>query len=170
MALVTTLMTGPLMRVIDPIGSFGSPPGEELAAAPRLVVGETAPPARAILVAPQSDAALDHLLALSAPLARREPPRKLIITRLIPPPRGSTVRGGLQTGAHLVQEAFDRVQRARLGLLDRGIAARAVALPSAKPGGDLVNLSQEPGVDLALLDGRRPLLGDVSRAKMSARC
>ena len=35
MALVTTLMAGPVLRLIDPQNRFGSPPEEELAAARR---------------------------------------------------------------------------------------------------------------------------------------
>jgi Kef-type K+ transport system membrane component KefB len=160
MALVTTLMTGPLLRLIDPRNSFGEPPEEELAAAKRLTVGEAPAPARSILVAPQSDGALEPLLALATPLARSQPPRELIIARLIRPPLGTSVRGGLQTEAHLVQQATDQVQRARLELLDAGIASRAVALTSGNPGRDLARLSRSSEVDLVLLDGRRPLLGD----------
>jgi hypothetical protein len=153
-------MTGPLLRLIDPRNSFGEPPEEELAAAKRLTVGEAPAPARSILVAPQSDGALEPLLALATPLARSQPPRELIIARLIRPPLGTSVRGGLQTEAHLVQQATDQVQRARLELLDAGIASRAVALTSGNPGRDLARLSRSSEVDLVLLDGRRPLLGD----------
>ncbi len=160
MALVTTLMTGPLMRVIDPKNRFGEPPEEELAAATRLTIGDTAAPSHSILVAPQTDASLGPLLAIAAPLARWEPPRELILLRLVPPPRGSAVRGGLQTEEFEVHEASDHIQRARLGLLDEGIATRAVAFPSSHPGSDLVRLSRGDEVDLVLLDGRRPLLGD----------
>ncbi|MFZ0043496.1 MAG: cation:proton antiporter [Solirubrobacteraceae bacterium] len=160
MAIVTTLMTGPLMKLIDPKNRFGTPPEEELAAAPRLEVEDVAPPSKAILVAPQSDAALVPLLSLAAPLARSEPPRELILARLVPPPRGSTVRGGLQTEAHQVQEASDEVQRARLTLLDEGLSSRAVAFASADPGQDLARMSASDEIDLVLLDGRRPLLGD----------
>jgi Kef-type K+ transport system membrane component KefB len=160
MALVTTFMTGPLLRVIDPRNSFGEPPEDELAAAKRLTVDEAPGPARSILVAPQSDGALEPLLALATPLARSQPPRELIIARLIRPPLGSSVRGGIQTEAHLVRQATDEVQRARLDLLDAGIASRAVALTSGHPGRDLARLSRSSEVDLVLLDGRRPLLGD----------
>jgi Kef-type K+ transport system membrane component KefB len=160
MALVTTFMTGPLLRLIDPRNTFGSPPEEELAEATRMSIDDGDAPTRSILVAPQSDAALEPLLALAAPLARSEPPRELIVVRLVRPPRGSAIRGGLQTEAHEVREASDRVQRARLGLLDQGIASRAVALSSANPGRDLTRLARGEEIDLVLIDGRRPLLGD----------
>ena len=160
MALVTTLMTGPLIRLIDPRNSFGTPPEAELAAATRLTAEPAAAPSHAILVAPQSEAALRPLLTLAAPLARWQPPRELILARLVAPPRGSSIRGGLQTEAHEVREASDQIQRARLGLIDQGIASRAVAMASADPGRDLARLSRSEEVDLVLLDGRRPLLGD----------
>ena len=160
MALVTTFMAGPLFKLIDPHNRFGAPPEEELAAAAGLRVEEAPQPAHAILVAPQSEAALEPLLALAEPLARWEPPRELILLRLVPPPRGSAVRGGLQTEQFEVRAASDQIQRARLDLLDQGIASRAVALGSAHPGADLVRLSRSEEIDLLLLDGRRPLLGD----------
>jgi hypothetical protein len=160
MAIVTTLMAGPILRLIDPRNSFGSPPEEELAAAQRLTIEAAPVPTRSILVAPQSDAALEPLLAIASPLARWHPPHELVVVRMVRPPRGSAIRGGLQTEAQLVERASDQVERARLDLLDQGIASRAVAMASAHPGNDLARLSQTEDVDLVLLDGRRPLLGD----------
>jgi K+:H+ antiporter len=161
MALITTLMTGPLLRLIDPHNRFGSPPEEELAEATGVSVADsTAAPTRSILVAPQSDAAVEPLLALAAPLAQSEPPREVVLVRLVRPPRGSAIRGGLQSEAHEVRAASDLVQRARLGLLNQGIATRAAALTAANPGADLTRLAQGEEIDLVLLDGRRPLLGD----------
>jgi hypothetical protein len=125
-----------------------------------MVAEEVAAPTRSILVAPQSEASLEPLLALATPLARSEPPRELVLVRLVRPPRGSAIRGGLRTEAHEVREASDQVQRARLGLLDQGVATRAAALTSAHPGADLARLARDDEVDLVLLDGRRPLLGD----------
>ena len=69
MALVTTLMTGPLLRLIDPKNRFGEPPEAELAAATRLTIADTAAPSHSILIAPQTEAALEPLLAIAAPLA-----------------------------------------------------------------------------------------------------
>jgi nucleotide-binding universal stress UspA family protein len=100
------------------------------------------------------------LLALAAPLARSEPPRELVLLGLVRPPRGSAVRGGLRTEERQVQETSAQLERARLGLLDQQIATRAVALTSANPGRDLTRLAGRDEVDLVLLDGRRPLLGD----------
>ncbi len=169
MALVTTLMTGPLMRLIDPRNRFGEAPEEELAAATRLTVEEAPAPTKSILVAPQTDAALEPLLSLALPLAYSEPPRELILLRLVPPPRGTAIRGGLQTEEYEVRESSDLLERTRLDLLDRGVTSRAVAITSAQPGRDLTRLAQQPEIDLVLLDGRRPLLGDgVPRGDVGA--
>ena len=77
------------------------------------------------------------------------------------PTRGASARGALQTEDKLLREASDEVTIARLDLVDRGIAARGIAFSSADPGKDLVELAESEEVDLLLLDGRRPLLGDA---------
>jgi K+:H+ antiporter len=177
MALLTTFMAGPLIRLLDPDNVYGEEPEVQLAASvlpaavQRRVAGE-----HSILVAPQSAAALDQLLALAEPLARSQPRRELILARLVRPPRGAGVRGGLQTEARLVSEASDQLQRRRSELLDAGLQTRAVALTSADPGRDLTRLCRGEEVDLVLLDGRRPLLGDgvpreeVGKVLNDARC
>ena len=52
-------------------------------------------PERSILVAARENVALPTLLELAEPLARSEPPHELILARLVEPPRGAGVRGGL---------------------------------------------------------------------------
>jgi hypothetical protein len=163
MALFTTFLTGPLLKLLDPTNRFGAPVEDELVEArqrssaefPELPV-----PERSILVAPQSDAAVSQLVSLAEPLARSEPPRELIIARLVRPPRSADVRGGLQTENKLLRDATDNVTIARLELAQKGIAARSVAFSSANPGADLAQLAKKEEVDLLLLDGRRPLLGE----------
>ena len=85
MALVTTFMAGPLIRLLDPHNAYGEEPEEELAASARRAspCQRAAERGHSILVAPQSAAALDQLLALAEPLARSEPRRELILARLV---------------------------------------------------------------------------------------
>jgi Kef-type K+ transport system membrane component KefB len=153
MALVTTFMAGPALRLLDPRREFSAPPEEELqeaeAAGPR--------PERAVLVAPQDERNLDALVALGEPLARSEPPRELILARLLAPSRAAT--GGFRTTERDVAEATRELTRRREELSGRGVVARAVAFTSATAGEDLVRLAGEHNVDLVLLDGRRPLVG-----------
>jgi hypothetical protein len=163
MALFTTFLTGPLLKLLDPQNRFGAPVEEELEEARRMSSAEFPElpvPERSILVAPQSDAALPQLIGLAEPLARSEPPREVIIARLVQPPRGAEVRGGLQTENKLLRDATNHVTFARLELIQKGVAARAVAFSSANPGADLSRLAKSEQVDLLLLDGRRPLLGE----------
>ncbi len=172
MALVTTLMAGPLLALLDPRNEYGGSPEEEVDEArieseaefPALVV-----PERSIVVAPQTDSAIEQLLALARPLARSEPPRELILARLVRPPRGASVRGGLQTESRLLSRTSAEVTAARNALIADGIAARSVAFVSVHPGDDLSRLARRENVDLLLLDGRRPLLGDaVPRGEIGA--
>jgi nucleotide-binding universal stress UspA family protein len=162
MALVTTFMAGPLLRLLDPRNELGAPVEEELEEARELSIAEfpqVAIPEQSILVAPQTSSSLDQLLSLAEPLARSEPPRELIVARLVRPPRGAAVRGGLQTENRLLGEASAEVSAVREDLISKGIAARGVAFVSADTGADLARLAKGEEVALVLLDGRRPLLG-----------
>jgi len=161
MALVTTLLAGPLLRLFDPGRRYTEPVAEELERSRRESVTDSPLliPERSIIVAPQSDAAISSLVAIAEPLARSQPPRELILARLNRPPPGASVRGGLQTESRALAEAFDAIRQRRAELLDQGVAARALAFTSADPAADLVELAKPESVDLLLLDGRRPLLG-----------
>jgi Kef-type K+ transport system membrane component KefB len=181
MAIVTTLMAGPLLKLIDPHNEYGESIEDELETArrqsaelqPGLVV-----PERAILVAPQTDAALDQLVALGEPLARSEPPRELIVARLVRPPRGARagVRGGLQDENLLLERASRAVEEERARLAQDGVAARGVALTSNNLGSDLVHIVEREPVDLVITEGSRPLigegvpLGDVRKLLTEASC
>src|SRR5204863_7495758 len=75
------------------------------------------------------------------------------------PPSGVTTF--LSVERRRVREANREIDRRRVQLASGGIAARAVAFSTARPGSDLVRLASEDYVDLALLDGRRSLIGDA---------
>jgi Kef-type K+ transport system membrane component KefB len=179
MALVTTFMAGPLLSLIDAKNEYGAPLEDELAEARRVSsveFPELPVPDKSILLAPQTSAALDQLRELAEPLAGSEPPRELIVARLVRPPRRAGVSGGLQAENKLLADATSEVTFARLDLMDKGIAARGVAFTSSDPGADLVRLSKSEEVDLLLMDGRRPLLGegvprgDVGTVLREAEC
>jgi Kef-type K+ transport system membrane component KefB len=163
MALVTTFMTGPLLKWLDPRNELGAPLTDELEEARResLADSPVAIPDQSILVAPQSDTALAQLLTLAEPLASSTPPRELILARLVRPGSSSAVRGGLQTQDRRLDRACEEMGAARAGLLERAVAARAVAFTSVDPGRDLAKLAGSQEVDLLLIDGRRPLRGEA---------
>jgi len=162
-SLITTFMAGPLVILLDPHNELGAPVEEELtesrerslAAFPALSLPESS-----ILVAAQGDAALSTLCELAEPLARSLPHRELILARLVRPPRGAGVRGGLQSENALVRHAGEEVARAQRELVADGIPARAVAFSSAHPGRDLARLAEAEEIDLLLVDGQRPLVGE----------
>ena len=162
MALVTTFMAGPVLNRLDPRNEFGEPVEAELdrARAETAAITPMPIPEQSILVAPQTEAALAQLLAVAVPLATSEPPRELIVARLIEPPRGAAVRGGLQTESFILADASRELERVRGGLLERGVPARAVAFTSTDAGRDLAKLADREDVDLVLIDGRRPLRGE----------
>jgi Kef-type K+ transport system membrane component KefB len=163
MALVTTFMAGPLLRLLDPKNELGAPLEEEFEEARRQSQAEfpaVLPPEEAIVLAPQTDAAVAQMRSLAEPLARSEPPRELILAQVVRPPRGAEMRGGLQTENKLLTEASRKVDVARRELIEGGIAARAIAFSSVDPGADLSRLATSEEVALVLIDGRRPLLGD----------
>ncbi len=162
MALVTTLMAGPMLKLLDPENKYGAPVEEELEVAREMSMAEfptLALPEESILLAPQTESAMEQLRGLAEPLARSEPPRELIVARLVRPPRAAAARGGLQTEDKLLAEATDEVQEVRGELIEAGLTARAVAFISPDPGEDLSRLAGADGVALMLADGRRPLLG-----------
>jgi len=158
MALVTTFMAGPALRLIDPRRELSAPPEEELRQAPRATGLPAAVPERSILVAPQDEKNLDALLALALPLAQSIPPRELILASVVIPSRFVT---GALYDQRDVSEANARLNKRRKELIAQGVAARAVAFASASPGDDYVRLASEEEVDLILIDGSRPLLGEA---------
>jgi Kef-type K+ transport system membrane component KefB len=163
MALVTTLMAGPLLKLLDPRNEYGAHVEDEFADAAKEAAAEhpdLAVPERSILVAPQTDAALPQLMALAEPLARSEPRHELIVARLVQPPRGAGVRGGLQTENLQLERASQAINDIRARLAAEGVAARGVALTSSSVGDDLVHIVDREPVDLVLIEGRRRLVGE----------
>ncbi|MEZ5098914.1 MAG: cation:proton antiporter [Thermoleophilia bacterium] len=159
MALATTFMAAPTLRLIDPKGVLSEPPEEELRRAERVEAEQldAEVPEHAILVAPQDLRNLDRLVALAEPLARSQPPRELVLAGLVSPRRITT---GLATDDRDLREANDELERRRAALLAARFAVRTVAFTSADVGADLTRLATEQEVDLVLVDGRRPLLGE----------
>jgi Kef-type K+ transport system membrane component KefB len=179
MALVTTLIAGPLLRLLDPKNELGVPIEEELEVARQLSMAQFPDlqlPEEAVLVAPQSDGAMPQLISLAEPLARSEPPRELIIAQLLRPTRGAAARGGLQTERRLLEETTNHLNDVRFELMERGVAARAVAFVSPDRGEDISKLAESEEVSLLLIDGYRPLIGggvprgDVGTVLREAPC
>ena len=165
MAIVTTLMAGPLLKLLDPRNEYGSNVEDQFAEARRSSRAEyptLSVPERSILVAPQTDAAIDQLLTLAEPLALSQPPHELVIARPIRPSRGvgAGVRGGLQTENLHLQRAQRAINESRDRLAAEGVAARGVAFTSSDVGTDLAHVIETEPVDLVIIEGRRRLIGE----------
>jgi Kef-type K+ transport system membrane component KefB len=159
MALVTTFMAGPALRLLDPHGKLSAPPEEELQTALREVApGDSLLETRhSIVVAPQDPRNMDALLSIAEPLAGSQPRRDLILARLIVPQRSAT---GLAAEDREIRRATEDLQDRRDALAGRGVTVRVIAFTTPDAGEDLVRLARDERVDTLLLDGRRPLLGD----------
>jgi Kef-type K+ transport system membrane component KefB len=150
MALVTTFMAAPLLKLFDPRQELSEP------------VEESLPPAEAepvIVVAPLEERNADELLALAEPLARSDPPRRLLLVRLLPPPRVTAAWASQDRELERENRELDRLVA---GLTGRGVAASSVALTSADRGRDLARIARERDAELVLVDGRRPLVGGAA--------
>ena len=122
--------------------------------------------------APQTDATVEQLISLAAPLTRSEPTRELIMARLVEPTRGvgAGVRAGLQTENLQLERTSRVINDARARLASEGVVARGVALTSNNPGDDLVHIVEREPVDLVLAEGRRPLIGEGCARLPKAGC
>jgi Kef-type K+ transport system membrane component KefB len=159
MALVTTFMAGPALRLLDPHGRLSAPAEEELQAALREVApGDSLVESRhSILVAPQDPRNMESLLSIAGPLASSQPPRDLILARLVVPQRSATVLGA---DDRELRAATEDLQRRRETLTEVGLSTRVIAFTTPDAGEDLVRLGRDERIDIILVDGRRPLLGD----------
>ncbi len=166
MALVTTFMAGPALRLLDPRGELGTSPEEELRAALLQVAPEPAERPHSIVVAPQDGKNLDALLAIAEPLSQSKPPRELLLVRLLVP---QLVATGLAADDRELRQASEDLNLRRELLRERGLDVQAVAFTTPDPGEDLVRIAADDRIDLLLIDGRRPLLGSgVPRGEVGA--
>jgi DNA-binding SARP family transcriptional activator len=129
--------------LVDELGIDPSPALQELERSilrqdPALELERVAQAERSILVVAHGEGALEPLLGLAEPLARR-PVRHLILTQVV-------------TGQELARASELLAQR-RENLRERGVAARVAVFTSADPGRDVIRLATEQDVDLVLLAG-----------------
>jgi hypothetical protein len=135
--------------LVDELGIEPSLPLRELEQAilrqdPSLELARASAPERSLLVVPLEPAAIEALLAVAAPMARR-PAKELVLARLIDD------RTDLPSATAALHE-----QRARL--LADGIAARAAAFTSIDRGHDAARMAVEVDCDLLLVDAPGELL------------
>jgi hypothetical protein len=143
--------------LVDGLGIDPSPALQELERAilrqdPSLAIAATAQAGarqvaeRSILVAIANETHLDALLAVAEPLVR-DPPRVLILTRLV------SVAADLHSSSAWLEER-------RSALETRGVVARAASFTATAPGAELARLATELDVDLLLTDASDELLAE----------
>ena len=152
MALITTFMAGPALRLIDRRGLLSVSPEVEVARAAPVTA-----PARALLVAIQDDKNQAELIKLARALASGDDRREAILVRLIQPSRITTRYSPAQRAA---TEAAIGLREQADALIAAGVPSRSVVLMSAHLDEDLVRLASDPRVDLIVADGRRSLTRD----------
>ena len=167
MALVTTFMAGPILRLIDPREALRARRG---GASPRTPCDHGqdrgARPGQVDHGRAAGRQNVDALLELAEPLAKSAPPQEIIIAQVVIPDRFVTGVGRDLEQADNIEEELAEGQ----ALVEGGTAARVVAFNTVLPGQDYVRLASEEEVDLIMLDGRRPLLGEGVPREPSDRC
>ena len=151
MALATTFMAGPALRLLDPRHELSSPVEEEV----ELEAGDGIG-LHTIVVAAQDDRNLGALLTIAEPLARSQPPRELIVIEAL---RSETLVAGRLRDMDEVARASRRLDDQRRILARNGVTARVAAFLSSDPARDYLRMASHDPVDLILIDGRRPWLG-----------
>jgi Kef-type K+ transport system membrane component KefB len=164
MAVVTTVMTGPIVRFLQ--GRQAPLPPEAEAQAAEAQAAAPGRAVRPILVAAQDARNLDPLVSLAEPLARAGAGRPVIVAMVVPPPQ---VAAGLTAVNRDLLAATREVNQRRTALAESGVEARSLAFTSVRAGEDIVRLATEHDAELVLLDGRRSLLGDGLPAGAVAR-
>ena len=158
MALVTTFMAGPLLRLIDPSGALtAGTAADELEAEAALEAPGAARPERAIVAVALVGRHLRDVLSIAAPLAASEPRRELFAVRLLD---AEDLATGIAALNQRRAEAEAELAEAR-GSGDPANPPVTAVLTSSRPGRDLVRIAGPDRVDLLVVDGRRSLGGGV---------
>jgi Kef-type K+ transport system membrane component KefB len=170
MALVTTLMTSPLLRLFYPDRIVQ----REIAAAERAELGEE--DAFTVLVAVPDGAAWsesEELAVLARDLLGREHPARVVLARLLPRPAVPLeIASGLGTDLATITAAGDDLRRLARRLEATGATCSVVARFSADPTADLAALAASVQADVVLMSqpdeepapAEQPAKGSRSRA------
>ena len=128
----------------------------EAASGPSLARQAPAPD-RSLLIVPRTLDGIEALLRLAEPLGASQPPRELILARVV-----ETAELAAATAA---------LAERRAQLMADGLAARTAAFSSPAPADDVVRLASHESVDLLLMDaGRAPLAGEAGTILGEAPC
>jgi hypothetical protein len=149
MALVTTMMTGPLVRRVFPDRVLN----RELAAAEAAEQAALGGPASfTVLVAMPDDAAAARRCAeLGRELTGLEEPARVVLCRLLPAAAPLEIAGGMGAELAVLAESGDALRALAAELEAAGTPASVVARFSADPAADLAALAARLDADVVLL-------------------
>jgi DNA-binding SARP family transcriptional activator len=114
----------------------------------------SAPSRSSALVAALDQEGLEALIPLARVLGRSDPPRELILARLL-----TTSEADQEGGLPLITADLERH---RAGMTSEGVASRVIAFTTPDPGEDVVRLSVDYRVDLVLAGARGAVTGETS--------
>ncbi|MFJ2032626.1 cation:proton antiporter [Streptosporangium sp. NPDC087985] len=160
MALVTTAMTGPLLRRIYPDRRVA----RDLAEAERAALGVTAA-YRVLTVVPGSPAEHAALVDLTATLARATPPSEVVLAHLRPYPQGRLeVGSGLSSELAELAETLHDLEALAAAARARGPEAKVVSRFSADVAAELPELVTGAQPDLVVLPAGGPGYAEIRAA------
>ncbi len=145
MALVTTMMTGPLLRVVYPQRVLD----RELAAAERAALGEEDAFTVLAVVADPADGR--RVAELARDLTGREHPARVVLCRLLPAQPELEVASGLGAELAAIAAAGDELRVLARELAACGTPCTVVARFAAEPGAELAALAGTLAADVVLV-------------------
>ncbi|MBB2913759.1 Kef-type K+ transport system membrane component KefB [Streptosporangium becharense] len=152
MALVTTGMTGPLLRRIYPDRRVA----RDIADAERAALGVTAAH-RVLVIVPEPCAEQGPLIGLAAALATAKTPSEVVLGHLRPYPEGRLeVGNGLSSELAELAETLHDLEELAGAARERGTDARVVSRFSADVAGELPELISGAQPDLLVLPAATP--------------
>jgi Kef-type K+ transport system membrane component KefB len=155
MALITTMMTGPLMRRIYPDRVLE----RERAAAEAAEQAELGQPDTYTVLAavPEEPAAARRTALLAAELVGHEQPARVVLCRLLPAEAELEVASGLGAELAVLATVGDELRRLSAELDAAGTPGSVVVRFSADPAADLAALALRVGADVVLLAEEAPV-------------
>jgi Kef-type K+ transport system membrane component KefB len=160
MALITTAMTGPLLRAIYPERRIA----RDIAEAERAALGVTAAYRVLAVIAGPPDRA-EPLVGLAAGLAARATPSEVVLAHLQPYPEGRLEVGtGLSVELAEMTETLGGLEALAAGVRARGPAARVVSRFSADVAAELPELVASAQPDLVVLERDTPGYDEILAA------
>jgi Kef-type K+ transport system membrane component KefB len=156
MALITTMMTGPLLRRIVPDRVLA----RERAAAEASEQAELGEPDAFTVLAAVSDdpATAQRTAQLAAELTGHEEPARVVLCRLLPSEAELEVASGLVAELAVLASVGDELRRLAAELAAAGTPSSVVVRFSADPAADLAALAARVDADVVLLAEEAPVV------------